>query len=51
MSSQALLPSHEPAGITLAEAVPSVGQGIVSRTLLATPGLRAVLFSLPPVRS
>lgn len=45
MSSPALLPSREPAGLVLAEAVPSVGQGIVSRTVLSAPGLRAVLFS------
>jgi quercetin dioxygenase-like cupin family protein len=45
MSSQALLSSQEAGGLKLSEAVPSVGQGIVSRTVLSAPGLRAVLFS------
>jgi quercetin dioxygenase-like cupin family protein len=45
MSSQALLPDDKSAGLVLAEAVPSIGQGIVSRTVLSAPGLRAVLFS------
>lgn len=40
-----MLLSNEPGSIALAEAVPSVGQGIVSRTVLNAPGLRAVLFS------
>lgn len=45
MKSTALLSSDEAASLSLAESAQAVGHGIVSRTLLATPELRAVLFS------
>ncbi len=44
MSTPALFSASEPGAVFLPEAVPSVSQGIVSRTVLAAPGLRAVLF-------
>lgn len=48
MKSSALLSSTEPGVIPLAESGAVVGHGIVSRTLLATAELRAVLFSFAP---
>jgi quercetin dioxygenase-like cupin family protein len=45
MKSSALLSSTEPGTIALGDAAQVVGHGIVSRTLLATPELRAVMFS------
>ncbi|MDE3084574.1 MAG: cupin domain-containing protein, partial [Verrucomicrobiota bacterium] len=45
MKNQAVLSSDEANVVVLAEAVPSIDQGIVSRTVLAAPGVRAVLFS------
>ena len=45
MKSTALLAPDLPASLSLAENASAVGHGIVSRTLLATPELRAVLFS------
>ncbi|HVU34986.1 MAG TPA: cupin domain-containing protein [Opitutaceae bacterium] len=46
--SSALLAGNEPGMVSLRDAVPLVGQGIVSRTLLATPELRSVLFRFAP---
>jgi len=45
MKSAALLSSDEAASLSLAESAQAVGHGIVSRTLLATPELRTVLFN------
>lgn len=45
MKSTALLSSAEAGSLSLAESASVVGHGIVSRTLLATPELRVVLFS------
>ncbi len=45
MKSTALLSSAEAGSLSLAESAQAVGHGIVSRTLLATPELRVVLFS------
>lgn len=45
MSSAALLPSDKAAPLVLADHAQHVGHGIVSRTVLATPELRVVLFS------
>jgi quercetin dioxygenase-like cupin family protein len=45
MSSSSLLSTNEPGALALGETVQAVGHGIVSRTLLATPELRVVLFS------
>lgn len=45
MSKSALLPSDTPAPLVLADHSEHVGHGIVSRTVLATPELRVVLFS------
>jgi quercetin dioxygenase-like cupin family protein len=43
--SSALLSAGEPGTINIEESAPVVGHGIVSRTVLATPELRAVLFT------
>lgn len=43
--SSALLSAAEPGTLHLTDSAPIVGHGIVSRTVLATPELRAVLFS------
>ena len=48
MKSSALLSPAEPGTLSLSEAAQVVGHGIVSRTLLATPELRSVLFSFAP---
>jgi quercetin dioxygenase-like cupin family protein len=48
MKSTALLDAGSAGTISLAEAGQVVGHGIVSRTLLATPELRSVLFSFAP---
>ena len=48
MKSSSLLSSGEAGTLALAEAAQAVGHGIVSRTLLATPELRSVLFSFAP---
>jgi quercetin dioxygenase-like cupin family protein len=45
MKTSSILAPDEPGNLTLAAAVAPVGHGIVSRTLLATPELRSVLFS------
>ena len=45
MKSSALLSADAATSLSLAENAPTVGHGIVSRTVLATPELRAVLFS------
>lgn len=45
MSSSALLASDQPAFTSLDASAPVVDHGIVSRTLLATPEMRVVLFS------
>lgn len=45
MKSTALLAAETAASLSLAENAPAVGHGIVSRTVLATPELRTVLFS------
>lgn len=46
--SSALLSSSEPGTLSLADTAQVVGHGIVSRTLLATPELRSVVFSFAP---
>ena len=48
MKSSALLSPAEPGTLSLSEAAKVVGHGIASRTLLATPELRSVLFSFAP---
>lgn len=48
MKSTALIAPDQNASLTLAENAPAVGHGIVSRTVLATPELRAVLFTFAP---
>ncbi len=48
MSSSALLAAGDPGHVSLAQVASGVGHGIVSRTLLATPELRSVLFSFAP---
>lgn len=48
MKSSALLAADAAASLSLVENAPTVGHGIVSRTVLATPELRAVLFSFAP---
>jgi quercetin dioxygenase-like cupin family protein len=45
MKSSALIAPEQSTSITLADTAPAVGHGIVSRTLLATPELRVVLFT------
>ena len=45
MSSTALLSVNEAGSLRLGESAPAVGHGIVSRALLATPEMRAVLFN------
>ena len=45
MSSSTLLSASEPGALALRSAAPTVEHGIVSRTLLAAPGVRVVLFS------
>jgi quercetin dioxygenase-like cupin family protein len=45
MKSSALLAHSEPGSLALTDIGPTVGHGIVSRTLLATPELRSVWFS------
>jgi quercetin dioxygenase-like cupin family protein len=45
MSKSALLSSEQAAPLVLADHSQHVGHGIVSRTVLATPELRVVLFS------
>lgn len=45
MNSSTLLSATEPGGLPLGDAAPTVEHGIVSRTLLAAPGVRVVLFS------
>ena len=45
MKSSALIPPGQSTFLTLTENAPAVGHGIVSRTLLATPELRLVLFT------
>lgn len=45
MKTSALLSADQPGTVLLEEAAQGVGHGIVSRTLLSTPELRAVLFS------
>jgi quercetin dioxygenase-like cupin family protein len=45
MKSSALLPSDEAASLSLADNAQIVSQGIVSKTVLAAPGMRAALFS------
>lgn len=46
--SSAVLSSDAPGALSLGEIAGVVGHGIVSRTLLATAELRAVLFSFAP---
>lgn len=48
MKTSALLASDTAAVISLADIAPVVGHGIVSRTLLASPEMRAVFFSFAP---
>lgn len=48
MKPSALLSTTEPGTVALGEAIPAVGDGIVSRALLATPELRVVVFSFAP---
>lgn len=48
MKPSALLASSEPGVLALGDTAQIVGHGIVSRTLLATPELRAVVFSFAP---
>lgn len=45
MKSSAVIAPEQGTALTLTENAPAVGHGIVSRTLLATPELRAVLFT------
>ncbi|MDD3179077.1 MAG: cupin domain-containing protein [Opitutaceae bacterium] len=45
MKSAALLPENESAVVSLPVETQAVAHGIVSRTVLATSGMRAVLFS------
>lgn len=45
MKSNALLDAGEPGTVSLSAESQGVGHGIVSRTVLATPELRSVLFS------
>lgn len=45
MKSSAIISPEQSLVLTLTENAPAVGHGIVSRTLLATPELRAVLFT------
>ena len=45
MKSSSLIAPDQSTSLSLAEAAPAVGHGIVSRTLLATPELRVVLFT------
>lgn len=45
MKSTALISPDQSTSIALSESAPAVGHGIVSRTLLATPELRVVLFT------
>ncbi|MEO5961187.1 MAG: cupin domain-containing protein [Opitutaceae bacterium] len=45
MKSSALLAADQTGSWSLTESAPAVGHGIVSRTLLATPELRVVLFT------
>jgi quercetin dioxygenase-like cupin family protein len=45
MKSSSVIPPDQSQSLALAEAAPAVGHGIVSRTLLATPELRVVLFT------
>lgn len=45
MSSSSVLVPNESGAIALMEAAPAVGHGIVSRTVLATPELRVVVFT------
>lgn len=44
MKSTSVLLPEESSAIALIDAAPAVGHGIVSRTLLATPELRVVVF-------
>lgn len=48
MKSTSLLDPAAAGTISIADAAPIVGHGIVSRTVLATPELRSVLFSFAP---
>jgi quercetin dioxygenase-like cupin family protein len=45
MKPSSLIPPDQGTSLTLTENAPAVGHGIVSRTLLATPELRLVLFT------
>jgi quercetin dioxygenase-like cupin family protein len=45
MKSSSLIAPDQSTSIALSESAPAVGHGIVSRTLLATPELRVVLFT------
>jgi quercetin dioxygenase-like cupin family protein len=45
MKSSSLISPEQGTAVTLTDAAPAVGHGIVSRTLLATPELRVVLFT------
>jgi quercetin dioxygenase-like cupin family protein len=45
MSNKAILSSDKPDGVSLSDLVTPVGNGIVSRTVLNTPELRAVEFA------
>ena len=51
MKPAALLSSTEPGTLALGDAAPLVGHGIVSRTLLAAPELRVVVFSFAPAQA
>lgn len=46
--SSALIARDQPGVVSLGDAAPVVANGIVSRTILATPELRAILFSFAP---
>ena len=45
MKSSSLIAPDQGTSLTLTESAPAVGHGLVSRTLLATPELRLVLFT------
>lgn len=45
MKTSALIASTDATSLSLGELAPSVGHGIVSRTLLATPEIRLVAFT------
>jgi quercetin dioxygenase-like cupin family protein len=45
MCASALLPANEAASLSLGDAAPAIGHGIVSRSVLTTPELRVTLFN------